>query len=209
MSELIPIPGREWITRKAGKRLRKMYPNTRIQLLSLPLGDIEPEWFCKNHQYDVEYMLALLQVGAWVEYDWKTLVRYTIAKRLKVRASALFPEPFTSMQEQVLEYQLQGGTYRVRDAIRKKGVSVWNHPLATSQQQAVAKLLLSITDERTENALIQPFHWIRAAVGLSEDNHVFSLGLVRSEMARQKVTLTSFLRAQATLESQDSDPEIL
>jgi hypothetical protein len=206
MPELIPIPGREWITRRAGKRLRQMYPSTRLQLLALPTLEITPEWFCNNHQYDVEYMIALLQVGAWVEGKWHSYVRYSVAKRLRLRAPLIFVTPFESLQEQVMLFQLEGGTYKVRDLIRRKGVAVVNHPLSTPKQQAVARLLISITDDRIENALIQPFHWIRAAVGLSESNPVYSLSLVRSEMVRQKVTLASFLRAR--VDDQDSDPEI-
>lgn len=198
MPELVPIP-KVWVWQTAGSRLRAMYGVYRPLQLSinhLP-HYILPETFCKNAHFDVEFMIAMLQAGAWLNgSDWQVHVRYTIAKRLRVRLNMIFQEPFLPLRDTILDYQLNGGTFKTRDAIRSLATTIFRHPRSTPPLIATARLVLSVVDDVQVNTLIQPFHWIRAVVGASEFNPTFGMYLVRSEMFRQKVTLTQMLRAK-------------
>lgn len=197
MPDIIPI-AKDWIWFTAGTKLKQMYSGKKQRLCvnSLPFV-IYPETFCNRPNFDVEFMLALLQAGAWLNGgDWQVYARYTIAKRLRVRLNVIFQEPFLPLRDTILDYQLNGGTFKTRDAIRKLASTIFRHPRSTPSLVTASRLVLSLVDDVQVNTLIQPFHWIRATLGASETNPVFGMYLVRSETFRQKVTLAQMLRAK-------------
>lgn len=198
MPDLVPVRQLCWMTKHVRKRLKSMYGrDERLCINSLPLYNIAPEDIRDSYMHSVEFMLAMLQEGAWVQdKDWQLYARYTVAKRLRVRARSVFIGVFADMQDTVMDYQLNGGTFKTRDSIRQTALMMLQHPQSTPALVAVSKLLLSLTDDISVNTVIQPFHWIRTIYGLSDTNPVFSMSLAQSEMLRQKATLCLMLRAK-------------
>lgn len=199
MADLFPIPGRSWICHELLKQhIRPMYGKQHLRLCYLPQENILPEHIAAIRVMDVELMIACLRGGAWLQEDWQPYVRYTIAKRLRMRSSLLFTAPFAEIKDEFLEYQLNGGTFKQQDSLKKFVTSVMRHPNASEFHVNMCRLMASTFDGVTDNTLIQPFHWIRAALARTESNPVFGLTLFNSEMMQQKLTLVKMLRARLT-----------
>lgn len=197
MPDLYPIEERTWITGQLYKnQLRQMYGKSYLRLVFLPPDNIWPEHFLKLKTMDVEVMVACLKAGAWLgAEDWQPYVRYTIAKRLRIRSKVLFTPPFDEIRGKLLDYQLNGGTFKAQSELKKYVAAVMKHPKATKQQEAMCRLMMAIIDPIEDNTLFQPFHWIRAALAATETSPVYSMTLYTSEMQKQKVTLCQMLRA--------------
>ncbi len=198
MVDLTPIPDRAWVHRVAKPYIAQAYGRKpRLVLHLLPTYNILPEHFCVGPYYDVELMLAMLRAGAWLDgRDWKPYARYAIGKRMRVRLNSIFREPFLDVRDDILSFQLEGGSFKTREMLRKRAARFYKHPEATPYLTAFSRLLLSVADDDPINTMIQPFHWIRAVLATSDPNPVFGMGLAKSEMFRQKVTLTRMLQAK-------------
>lgn len=175
-----------------------MFPGLRSTrtTLYLPLTNIYPESFVKLNNLPVEIMIMCLVHGAWVRgEDWKPYVRYTIANRLLNRKDMLFTETFNDIRDDFMYFQLNGGDFKSQKRLKNVASRIIQHPLAIKHDQAVGRLILSTMDDIQLNTLIQPFHWIRAGIGLSENSTAFGVALVNSEMVKQKATLCKMLRS--------------
>lgn len=197
MPVLVPIENLQWVTKIVKPRMIKMYgAHVPYSLMKIIQSKIMPEHVAKS-QYPVEFMLACLQEGAWlVGYDWRTYSRYAVAKRLRVHYNKIFKGPFEVVAQDFLDYQLNHGTFSARDRLAQFATRHYIALNASSHSKAVAKLMLSVTDEVMENAVIQPYHWIRVLVALSDPNPTMGLALMQREMYHQKVTLCVMLRAK-------------
>jgi hypothetical protein len=164
--------------------------------MNLPLENLEPEAFVKVLNVPVEVMVVILMHGGWlIQTDWKPFVRYTIANRLRIRKTVLFDNVFFGkVADKFLDFQLNGGTFALQKELRVAALTTLRHPARTDRHVAVSRLILSTMDELEVNTLIQPFHWIRTALGLSEVSSPFGMALANSEMLRQKKTLCKLLR---------------
>ena len=173
-----------------------MYGKQHLRLCYLPPDNILPEHFATIRVMDVELMIACLRGGAWLQEEWQPYVRYTIAKRLRVRSELLFTCPFDVVRDDFLDFQLNGGTFKHQDRLKRFVNETIRHPLGTEFTTNMCRLIASTLDSVQENTLIQPFHWIRAALARTESNPVYGLTLSNAEMAQQKLTLTKMLRAR-------------
>lgn len=172
-----------------------MYGDRRLGFKLIPIFNISPEHFAKSAVFDVEFMLALLHSGAWIQEDWHPYARFTIAKRLRVHSTTLFDEAFASIRDEFLEYQLEGAGLKSQERIKDHAKHIISNPIASSKQKIVARLMLSTFDNVQFNTLVQPFHWIRLAVALTESDSTFSMALHCTERSKQKLTLCKMLRA--------------
>lgn len=175
-----------------------MFPYLQSQraTLHLPLENIYPEHFVKLINLPVEMIIMCLLNGAWVYgEDWKPYVRYAIANRLLNRKSMLFTDQFVEIKDDFMDFQLNGGDFKRQKRIKSIASRIIQNPLSSKQDQAVGKLMLSTMDDIQLNTLIQPFHWIRTGLALSESSKPFGLALANSEMTKQKATLCKMLRS--------------
>jgi hypothetical protein len=146
--------------------------------------------------FDVELMIICLRRGAWLNgADWHPYVRYTIAKRLNVRKDLMFIEGYSLHVDEILDYQLNGGTIKTRDHLRKMARMAFQRPSRSKYDLAMSKFLTSITSDHEEDTLTQPLHWIRTAIMATESNMFFGMNLYTSEMHLQKMTLCRMLNA--------------
>lgn len=196
MPKVYPIENRGWVVDTAGKLLKRMYGEKRLGFRLLPSFNITPEFFAKSTAFDVEFMLALLASGAWIEDEWQPYVRYTIAKRLRVRSNELFDGVIAHLKDDFLEFQLEGGGFKAQTTIRNAARAIVNRPETSRKHKAVGRLMLSTLDDIQFNTLVQPFHWIRLSYALSENDVAFSMSLYATEMSKQKTTLCAMLRAK-------------
>jgi hypothetical protein len=194
MAQITPIADRRDIHRRMYKKvLLPMLGSHRLRLAYLPMVNVVPEHFVKYH-YDVELIIACLKYGCWIEEPWQPYLRYTIAKRLRVRTEILSREPFTDIWPEFLKYQLYGGTFKQQDRLKVFAAKILTAPKSHKFDTVRAKLFQSVLDEIVDNAVVQPLHWIRASLAVS-DNPVYGMNLATSEGHKQKVTLCKMLRA--------------
>jgi hypothetical protein len=196
MPKLQPVPGKWWFNEKCGSAMRRMFPSSHRLLTFVPLENIEPEQLVDIINIPVEFMVLCLQHGAWVSTgDWKTLVRYAIANRIRNKEDLLFTESFDPIRKDFVDFQLNGGSFKLQKRIHQFAGMIKHSPLASNQEIATAKLMLSTVDEVEINTLMQPFHWIRTAVGLADPSSPLGMAQATTEMKRQKITLCKMLRS--------------
>lgn len=168
----------------------------RLRLVYLPIRNILPEHFLGHRVFDVELLLVCLRAGAWLNgVDWHPYVRYTIAKRLKMRQDRLFTGDLAPYKQEVLHFQFKGGSHDQRDRLRKLSRSLSYGPTSTQHHKVMGKLISSIVDPIEENTYILPLHWIRTALATSQPFPGFGMNLYTSENELQKQTLCRFLKA--------------
>lgn len=194
MPTLMPITNKSWIWKNCRQTLRKSFSQPHRLLTNLPTDNIEPEHMVDIINVPVELMLTALMHGAWTR-DWMLYARYAIANRLLNRENLIFTEPLQEIKPEFLHFQRYGGDFAAQKRLRNVAARLAQHPLSTNRERAGAKLLLSTLDDIQVNSVIQPFHWIRTCVGLSETNPEFGMSLVAAEVKRQKITLCRMLRS--------------
>ena len=134
--------------------------------------------------------------GAWIRgEDWRPYVRYAIANRLLNRKVILFTEQFDEVKDDFMDFQLNGGDFKRQRRLKNIASRIIQNPLSTTHDQAVGKLILSTMDDIQLNTLIQPFHWIRTGLAMSDRSEPFGVALANSEMTKQKATLCKMLRS--------------
>jgi len=194
MRELKPISHRIWFRKHCGKVLDKYMPGWGSHTTPLPMQDIDPEHIVMERNLPVEFMVLCLWRGAWIKDDWRPYVRYAIHNRLKNRKDLLFSPVFNEVIDVFFEFQLEGGTFTRRKYIRSIAADIVKTARMSQKDKTAAMILFAATNELEDNNLMQPFHWIRATLGFTQDCSSFGVNMVNSEMHRQKVTLCKMLR---------------
>ena len=189
--EQIVIPGgsswlkRQGLTARAPKMERMV---CRFLPIKNPIGI--------NHilRFDgisTDWLVAIIEARGLVlpGQDWRNILRKTLAKRIKANRAELFPAPFDTVADTIVEYQLEGGKLSLRESLKDRARKVIFHQHSTSYQAAAARFVMSLCHENENKALTQSFHWLKMVLTMKEELAGLAVQVYKKEDAAMKAAL--------------------